>query len=227
MITILKKHHRMIILTVPIIFLMASSDFVPKDNGVFLKPSNYFPEVGVPFSINIDYSSNTLFNATDGTITFAPGSIEVLKIDISNTSINLWGATPEWSNNNGVITWSGGIISPTFKNNRQEGNILKVIAIADKPSLTYISIKDASLLAADGTAKNIIQSVGSIKIYPHPKGSPTPDIDSDGKITAKDISYVIGGVGKKYNQKYDINNDKVVSHKDVTKMISYYNELNK
>lgn len=227
MINALKKHHRKIILTAPILFLMIGGDFSPTNNGVFLRTSNYFPEVGTPFSIELKFSSNAAFNATDGAITFTESNMQVSKIDTSNTNIDLWGATPEWSNNNGIITWSGGIISPVFKNNKQEGQILKAIAVATKSAPTIISIKEASMLSANGTATNIIESAGSIKIYPRPKGTPNPDLDFDGKITSKDISQVMLGIAKKYNPKLDINNDGVVNYKDANQMIIYYSELNK
>ncbi len=227
MFNIIKKHHRKIILTAPLLFLLVHSDYIPNDNGVFLKPTTYFPEVGIPFSINLNFSSNTVFNATDGVIDFASSSIQVDKVDITNSNIDLWGATPEWSNSNGIITWSGGIISPQIKDGRQQGTILKILAIANKPIPGTVAIKDASMLAANGRAENIIKEAAGIRIYPHPKGTPSPDFDNDRVITVKDITQVMIGVGKKYNPKIDINGDKTINYKDVSQMIVYYNESNK
>lgn len=227
MLNIIKKHHRKIILTAPLLFLLVHTDYIPNDNGVFLKPSTYFPEVGVPFSINLNFSSNSVFNATDGIINFASSSISINKIDTTSSSIDLWGGTPEWSNESGVITWSGGIISPQITNGKQQGLIFKVIATANKSAPGIISIKESSMLAANGKADNIIKEAVGIRIYPRPRGTPSPDFDNDRIITVKDISQVMIGVGKKYNPKIDINGDKTINYKDVSQMIVYYNESNK
>lgn len=227
MLRTLKKHHKKIIITAPILFLMASSNYAPKDNGVFLKPATYFPEVNTSFSVDLNFDSRTAFNATDGTITFPSELIRADAIDTSNTNIDLWGATPEMSNSTGIITWSGGIIRPSVINGRQSGNILK-INMTPKESLPIkISFKEASLLAANGTGDNIIESATGIRIFPHPKNTPTPDIDGDKIITARDVAQVMAGVSKKYNPKLDMNNDKSVNYKDVNQIVMYYNELNK
>ncbi len=227
MINIIKKHHRKIILTVPILFIMMSGDSTISGNSVFLKPSTFFPEVGVPFTVDLNFKSGKSFNATDGMIEFPSSYLTISRLDTNNTAIDLWGVLPEWSNSNGIATWSGGIISPKIKDGKQEGNILKIWMTASQSMPLTISIKDASLLEANGTANNMIENMGGIKIYPRPKNTPTPDIDGDRKLTTRDITQVILGITKNYNSKLDINGDMVVNYKDASQLITYYNEVNK
>lgn len=227
MLRTLKKHHKKIILTAPILFLMVSSTYTPKGNGVFLKPTTFFPEINSPLSVELNFNSEAPFNATDGQISFPPDLIRADNIDTTNTDIDLWGATPELSNSTGVITWSGGIIHPQIINGRQSGSILKISMTPKQPLPIKIFFKEASLLAANGTGNNIINTATGIKIYPHPKNTPSPDIDGDKLITARDVAQVMAGVSKRYNPKLDINGDKTVNYKDVNQIVVYYNELNK
>lgn len=227
MITLIKKHHRKAILTAPILFLMIATDGVPQGNGVFLRPSTAFPEVGAPFTLDVNFKSNSPINATDGTLLFPKQYIQTERVDTANSVIDLWGATPEWSNSNGVVTWSGGIIKPLLKDNKQEGNIIRISMVANQSIPITIAIKDATMLASNGTADDIIETAGSVRVYPRPKGTPSPDIDGDRKITARDVTQVILGIGKTYNPRLDMNNDKVISFKDANLMITYYDEINK
>lgn len=224
---IIKKHHRKVILTAPILFLMISGNNTMQGNSVFLKPTTIFPEVGTSFTVDLNVSSHKTFNATDGVIEFIPSLVSVQRIDTSNSSIDLWGATPEWSNSNGIITWSGGIIKPVLKDKVQEGTILKIWMTATKSAPIVINIKEASLLEANGSANNILDNIGNVRIYPRPKNTGNPDIDGDKMITTRDISQVIMGITKSFNPKLDINGDQIVNYKDASQMITYYNEINK
>ena len=59
------------------------------------------------------------------------------------------------------------------------------------------------------------------------KGMPSPDIDGDLSITARDVAQVVLAMGKKYNARYDLNNDGMINIKDVYVMLDYYNALRK
>lgn len=227
MINIIKKHHKKVILTVPILFLMVSIDNTIPANSVFLKSSTIFPEVGTSFTVDLDFLSDKAFNATEGIIDFPKNIVSVSRLDTANTSIDLWSGEPEWSNSNGIIIWSGGIISPQYINGRQKGSIMKIWMTPMQSTPFNISIREASLLAANGKANNLIENTQNIKIYPRPKNTPSPDIDGDKKLTTKDITQVILAIPKQYNPKFDINNDKTINYKDANQMIAYYNEINK
>jgi hypothetical protein len=225
MISVIKKHHRKAILSVPILFLLLSRGEVPPGNSLYLKPVTYFPETGTPFGIELDFRSTAPVNASDGTIHFPPQYLSVDRIDTSKSVIDLWGATPEWSNGSGAITWSGGIIRPAFTGGKEQGNILRAIFIAKEAVPMQLSIDDATLLASDGTGKNVLANTGNIRIYPRPKGTASPDIDGDRSITARDVAQVVMAMGKKYNPLYDVNGDHVIDFKDVTQMLDYYDAL--
>lgn len=227
MINIIKKHHKKVILTVPILFLMISMDSTIPTNSVFLKPSTFFPEVGSSFTVDLDYLTNKPFNATEGIIDFPKNIVLVSKLDISNTSIDLWGVEPEWSNSNGIVVWSGGIITPQYIDKTQKGSIMKMWMTPLQSTPFYISIREASLLESNGKANNLLENIYNVKIVPRPRNTPTPDIDGDSKLTTKDITQVILAISKPYNKKFDINNDKIITYKDANQMITYYNEINK
>lgn len=225
MFSIIKKHHRKAILSVPILFLLVSRGDVPTGNSLYLKPVIYFPEIGTPFSIDLNFRSSVPVNASDGTIHFPTQLLTVDRIDTSRSSIDLWGATPEWSNTSGAITWSGGIIKPTLLAGKQDGNILRVSFIANKATPMTLAIDDATLLANNGKGDNVLENSGSVRIYPRQKGGASPDIDSDRIVTARDVAQVVMAMTKKYNPIYDINADKAIDYKDVSLMLSYYDAL--
>lgn len=225
MFRIIKQHHRKAILSVPILFLLVARGEVPKGNSLYLKPVSYFPETGTPFSIELNFRSSAPVNASDGTIHFPPQLLTVDRIDTTKSAIDLWGATPEWSNSSGAITWSGGIIKPVLSGSKQEGNILRAILYANKAVPMKLSVDDATLLANDGKGNNILESTGGIRIYPRPKGFASPDIDGDRNVTARDVALVVMGMGKKYNASLDVNGDKIIDFKDVTLMLDYYDAL--
>lgn len=225
MFRIIKKHHRKAILSVPILFLLVSRGEVPPGNTLFLKPVTYFPETGTPFSIELNFHSNAPVNASDGTIHFPPQYLSVDHIDTTKSAIDLWGATPEWSNSNGAITWSGGIIKPTTTAGKQDGNVLRAVFIAKRSIPMQLSISDATLLASNGRGDNILEATGGVRIYPRPKGQASPDIDGDRSVSARDVAQVVMAMGKRYNAAYDQNGDKTINFKDVSIMLDYYDAL--
>ncbi len=225
MFSIVKKHHRKAILSVPILFLLISQGEVPPGNSLYLKPVTYFPEVGTPFSVELNFRSIAPVNATDGTIHFPPQYLSVDRIDTEKSAIDLWGATPEWSNGSGAITWSGGIIHPQLTSGHQDGNVLRAVFVAKQAVPMTLSVGEATLLANDGKGDNIIGSIGNVKIFPRPKGFPTPDIDADRNISARDVAQVVMAIGKKYDPRFDLNGDHIVNFGDVSFMLDYYDAL--
>jgi hypothetical protein len=225
MFSVIKKHHRKAILSVPILFLLVSRGQVPPGNVLFLKPVTYFPEIGSPFSIELNFRSNVAVNATDGTIHFPAQYLTVDRIDTAQSAIDLWGATPEWSNSNGAITWSGGIIKPVLTGGKQEGNILRAVLYANKAVPIKLTIDDATLLANNGRGDNVLEITGGVRIFPRMKGFASPDIDNDRNVTARDVAQVVMAMGKRYNALYDINGDKNIDFKDVSMILDYYDQL--
>lgn len=209
----------------PILFLLISRGEVPPGNTLFLKPVTYFPETGTPFSVELNFHSNAPVNASDGTLRFPAQYLSVDRIDTAKSAIDLWGATPEWSNSNGAITWSGGIIKPITTSGKQDGNIFRAIFIAKQSVPMQLSLEDASLLANNGRGDNILEIMGGVRIFPRPKGNASPDIDGDRTVSARDVAQVVMAMGKKYNALYDLNGDKTIDFSDVSVMLDYYDAL--
>lgn len=225
MLSIIKKNHRKAILSVPILFLLVVHGEAAPGNSLYLKPISYFPETGTPFGIELNFRSSVPVNATDGTIHFPPEYLSVDRVDTAKSVIDLWGATPEWSNSDGAITWSGGIIKPALIADKQEGNILRAIFIAKQSVPMILTIDNATLLANNGKGDDVLKSVGNVRIFPRPKGFASPDIDGDRSVTARDVAQVVMSMGKKYNPIYDVNGDKNIDFKDVSLMLDYYEAL--
>lgn len=224
--TLIKKHHRKAILTVPILFLVLARGAAPPAYSIVIRPNAYFPEVGTQFGIDVDFHSPTAVNAIEGTLHYPSGIVSVSKVDTNRSAIDLWDATPEWSDGNGVVTWSGGIIHPIQQNGSYDGNILRVLATAKKATPFTLGISDASLLAGDGSGRDMLGTIGGARIYPRPQGMPDPDVDGDHTITARDIAQVILAIGRPYNKRFDFNRDGKIDFSDVGVILDYYDTLN-
>lgn len=227
MITLVKKQHRKIILSAPIVFLAASGAATTSGNVIFPAVTDIAPEVGKPTTIAVRYNSNVPINATDGSIHFDPEIIHVNGIDKSQSDLNLWSSEPEWSENDGTASWSGGIVDGP-KKGPMKGEIMRTNVTPLEARVTVVSINDSSsLLGADGSGVALNATTTKITLAPRPEHSASPDINNDGVIDVLDVAALISEITGATTKKSDLNGDGNIDINDLAHLIDLYQEINK
>lgn len=227
MITLLKKQHRKVILSAPIVFLATSGAVTANGNAIFPAVTDIAPEVGKPMTIAVRYNSNTPINATDGSIHFDPEVIHVSGIDKSQSDLNLWSVPPEWSENDGTASWSGGIVDGP-KKGPMKGEVMRANVTPLAARVTVVSISDSSsLLGVDGSGIALKATTTSVTLAPRPAHTASPDINNDGNIDVRDVAALIGEITGATAKKSDLNGDGIVDINDLTHLVNLYQEINK
>lgn len=138
----------------------------PLGNYLFAQKASlyFFPSTGsffvdeiFPVEVRVN-SGGVLINAADGIIVFDPQKLEVVKITTEKSVFNLWVQKPTFSNQQGIINFSGGVLPPSF--NGPAGNIFTVHFKAKNGGQTNLTISQASVLADDGKGTNVLGNVG-------------------------------------------------------------------
>ncbi len=184
---------------------------------VELVPSKTEVLSGEQFLINVIAYAHVPVNALDLTVDFIPGVIEVTGIDIGESVLTIWTEDPVVKNNS--ITFSGG----TYRRGFVGEHLIATINVkALKTGQTEFSVKDARLLAGDGSGSTVKLSASNTKttksfiIYDEGEEPGkitaalgvgiTADIDGDGKVTLKDVSSFMAAWYSGTTE-YDFNND--------------------
>lgn len=226
MITLVKKQHHKILLSAPIAFLITSGVAATNTNSIFPATLDIAPEVGKPTTIAVRYNSNVPINATDGSIRFDPLTMHVESVDTSMSDLNLWSEKPEWSESNGMASWSGGIIDGP-KKGPMKGEIMRTNVTPLEARVTTVNIDHAStLLSNDGTGVALDATTTSIILAPRAQGTASPDIDGNGIVDVRDIAAIIGEIAGASTKKSDLTGDGKVDLNDLSHLLDLYQEIN-
>ena len=115
--------------------------------------------VGDVFSIDVHINSlDKGFNASEGTILFPKDILEIISIDTapSSTIFNFWLTLPSFSNEKGIVSYSGGTTNGILGPSTQ---ILTIRAKAKGIGSALITATDASINASDGSGTNILEKI--------------------------------------------------------------------
>jgi hypothetical protein len=147
--------------------------------------------VGEEFPLVV-YASSTDrgFNAGEATLSFPKGVLEVVSIDtaVSSTIFNFWLTLPSFSNENGVVFFSGGTTHGILGSDIP---ILTVRMRAVGSGDALITASDASINASDGNGTNILEGITARRITVTkatisvpPKPAPSPQLKVETAATA-------------------------------------------
>ncbi len=131
--------------------------------------------LGNTFTIRVVVNtSGQSINAAEGTLTFNPRELSVVRVDRSSSVFNLWVTEPAFSNSAGTISFSGG--SPTG----YSGSAGTVFTITFK-SLTAgparLAYSNGSVLANDGRGTNVLSAMnGGTYTIEAATSQPAPEV---------------------------------------------------
>lgn len=121
-----------------------------------INPSTAVYGSGQTFSVRVIVNTaGQKINAAEGTVTFNPSQLSVVSVS-KGSMFTLWTAEPSFSNVQGTISFSGG--NPTGYTG-EAGTILTITFRATGSGSARVSLRDGSVLAADGRGTNILTSM--------------------------------------------------------------------
>ena len=144
-----------------------ASLFLSPPSGTFLSGSTF------DVSIFVD-TRGVAVNSIELNLKFPPDKLQITKPSTGKSFISIWASPPIYSNEKGILSFSGGLPSPGI--NTSSGLISTVTFRARSSGTAKIEILSSSkVLANDGKGTNILQSIiqGVYVIKPKPPDGPS------------------------------------------------------
>ena len=130
--------------------------------NLYFSPSSGSYQVGSKFSVKVLLDSQDVaINAVATEINFPTDKIEVVSISKNNPIFGFWITEPIFSNQLGKISIEGVILNPGFKG--LNGKIIDIEFKIKKIGEIKLSFTEASILANDGKATNILEKLGEAR----------------------------------------------------------------
>ncbi len=216
-------HHFKLLLSAPIIFLVIFATNSPYAGNIFLLQTtgDIFLTVGEETPIALQVLTKSPINVIGGTVTFSSATLEVASITRAGSLIDLWSEEPTYSNQEGTIQFSGGIVgekSTAITN----GDVLTVNMRMKNAGVGVVSITNAQLLASNGEGTNIVSGHNTLIFYVREPGAASPDVNNDGVLTIADVNMLYLKSFRSYDSRYDLNADKKINWADVKELIALF-----
>jgi len=130
-----------------------------KAASLYFSPGSKQLNVGniVNVRILVDTQGQAINNA-EGVISFPSDKLEVVSVSQSGSIFSLWVENPAFSNNDGAITFNGGLPTPGY--NGSAGSILNIVFRAKSEGAASVYVSSGSVLANDGLGTDVLQSKG-------------------------------------------------------------------
>jgi hypothetical protein len=219
----LKKHTYKIAFGVPFILLVASSLSLVRDKEeiCIVPEDNRYVEVGETVTLQVIAEADEPINVIGATIAYPSTHIEVESLSRENSVIDLWSEEPEIQPN-GLIHFSGGILAEEgFIGN---GTVLTLITRPIKEGTATIDFTETTMLAHDGTGKDVVCGNAPIILSIRPKSYPSPDVNGDKRVNLYDFGIVSARLFMGYERPYDLNLDGKITISDIAVLIRNFRE---
>ena len=147
---------------------------------IFASPSSLDAKVGdeIIMDIKID-SEGAGFNAAQAVIRFPRETLEVVSLEKTGSSFSFWLEEPNFSNNDGIISFIGGTPYGV------SGSSIQILKIFFKPRGTgqaELLLPEAAITASDGGGTNILSKISGALINVLPEIS-RPSVPEPQQIT--------------------------------------------
>lgn len=171
--SISKQFKNIIILLIIGFALLPAAGFAADTNGatLFLSPYHYAYSAGEVFSVSVKlHTGGVAVNSAEAFLEFPAEEVEVKEISFENSIFNIWPGEPFYSNEEGFVSFSGGLPTPGFKGS--SGTILTIFFEPKKQGSAVVNFGQGRVLADDGLGTNVLENtVGGFYFYEKPKTS--------------------------------------------------------
>lgn len=121
----------------------------------------------ITLDLKVD-SEGTGINAAQATLRFPKETLQVSSIDKTNSAFSFWLEEPTYSNENGVISFTGGT---PYGVSGASIEVFKVTFTSKGSGTAPITLVDAAVTASDGSGTNVLSKTGSASFTLSPTGS--------------------------------------------------------
>lgn len=123
--------------------------------SLYFSPSSGSYYEGENFTISIKVETDIAINAVEGVFSFPTRYLEVIRLNKSNSIVNLWIQEPSFSNvgDFGNVSFEGLILNPGFTG--PAGKIIDVVFLVKNKGAAELEFLRATILANDGFGTNI------------------------------------------------------------------------
>ncbi|OGZ05640.1 MAG: hypothetical protein A2845_04760 [Candidatus Lloydbacteria bacterium RIFCSPHIGHO2_01_FULL_49_22] len=184
---------------------------------VYFSPSQETIASGTIFAVEMRLSSERSINAVGVSIDYPPEILEVLKVEKSESLLNLWIEEPEYTNQPGRLSFSGGVSEKGGFHG--EGALVSVIFRANQPGVAHVAVIGAQVLAHDGKGTALTTELGKGRYTIGTMGRIPSDLNEDGKVAMSDVAKFAEHWGTPYDAFYDLNGNGKVDLNDLLLLI--------
>ncbi len=214
----LRQHKYKIALSVPMIFLVASSLSFIRDTEemCIISEDTSFVEIGETVTLHVIANADEPVNVIGAVITAPEDLITIENISRENSVIDLWSEEPAIKDSS--IHFSGGIVNKTgFLN---EGIVLTITLLPIKEGTAVINFEETHMLAHDGTGMDVSCDNSPITLTIRPRSQPSPDVNGDKHVNIFDFGIVSVRLFMTYERAYDLNMDGKITIADIGVLVS-------
>lgn len=215
----LTRHKYKIIVGVPMVVLLASSLSVMRDpDEVCLVPDDTsYVQVGETATLHVVADADEPINVIGATIEVPEEYATISGVSRENSIIDLWSEEPTIEDGHRVH-FSGGILRDGgFTGN---GTVLTVTVTMLAEGKAEVSLKDVSMLAHDGTGRQVNCGVNPMTFSIRPEDHPSPDVNGDRVVNLYDFGLVSMRLFMNYNKMFDLNLDGKITLTDIGIILS-------
>jgi hypothetical protein len=210
----LRRHKYKLVVSVPMAVLLASSLSLMRDGEemCIVPEDNTFVEVGETVTLHVFADSEEPINVVGARISAPPELVRITSVRKNDSIIDLWSEEPTIENGHSVY-FSGGILREGgFVGN---GIVLTIVTQPLAEGRAEIRFDEATMLAHDGTGRDIDCGGNPIVLSIRPKQYPSPDVNADKVVNVFDFGLVSSRLFWAYKQTYDLNMDGRISLSDL------------
>lgn len=143
------------------VFSLATSSYAA---NLTVSPASVRTAPGKTFKVEVTVTNNVeSINAVSAEMSFPSDALEVVSISKSGSFINLWAEEPSFSNTTGLISLEGVALNPGY--DKSSGKVITITLKAKQAGNVNLSFKDASVLANDGKATDVLKTKTGALIY--------------------------------------------------------------
>lgn len=145
--------------------------------NITLGPATLTTQVGKTFKIEVLVTNNTeSINAVSAQISYPKDTLEVSSVSKAGSFINLWAEEPSFSNETGSVSLEGVALNPGY--DKASGKVLTITFKAKQAGNVTLAFKEASVLANDGNATEVLKTKSSALIYINEEAEEVPVVET-------------------------------------------------